>query len=102
MMSSREVGGGRRAYGIVAGQRVDPVKVERSRQLRREMTPAERALWASLRDHRLHGLQFRRQQVIDGFVLDFYCHAASLGVEVDGTIHRDQEAYDHERDQVLA
>jgi very-short-patch-repair endonuclease len=86
---------------IVIGQRVDAVKVQRAKDLRREMTPEEKTLWAQLRGNRLQSLHFRRQQVIDGFIVDFYCHAAGLSVEVDGGVHDDRQAYDAERDRVL-
>jgi len=73
-----------------------------AQDLRRNMTVAETVLWQRLRGHGCAGLRFRRQQVIDGFVVDFYCHAARLVVEVDGAVHRDQLDYDVERDRVLA
>ena len=75
---------------IVIGQPVDDAKVERANELRREMTAAERRLWNCLRANRLAGLHFRRQQVIDGFIVDFYCHASALIVEVDGPVHEEQ------------
>ena len=71
-------------------------------QMRREMTPGERMLWQRLRASRLDGLHFRRQQVIDGFIADFFCHAAWLVVEVDGDVHNDRQDYDAERDRLLA
>ena len=89
------------AHNIVIGQHVDPVKVERAKELRRNMTEAEAALWQCLRANRLGGFHFRRQQVIDGFIVDFYCHAAGLVVEVDGGIHAEQADYDAERDRIL-
>ena len=66
------------------------------------MTPAERRLWQHLRANRLGGWHFRRQQIIDGFIVDFYCHKAGLVVEVDGPIHQQQEFEDHERTQALS
>ena len=48
-----------------------------------------------------NGRHFRRQQIIDGFIVDFYCHAAGLVIEVDGKIHEDQIEYDAERDRIL-
>jgi very-short-patch-repair endonuclease len=87
---------------IVIGQQVDDAKVQRSKDLRREMTPEERMLWESLRRNQLKGLHFRRQQVIDGFIVDFYCHAVGLVVEIDGKSHDHKQAYDAERDKVLA
>lgn len=77
-------------------------KVQRARELRRTMTPEERLLWQELRALRPEGYVFRRQQVIGGFIVDFYCHRAALVVEVDGPIHERQVAYDAERDTILA
>jgi len=79
-----------------------PIKIERAKELRREMTPEERALWQELRLLRHRGYAFRRQQVIAGFIVDFYCHNAGLIVEVDGGIHDQQQEYDAERDAHIA
>lgn len=87
--------------GVVRGQRVKREKLARARQLRREMTPQEQRLWARLRKNQLNGLHFRRQQVAEGFVLDFYCNAAGLVVELDGSVHRERTDYDAERDRWL-
>jgi very-short-patch-repair endonuclease len=90
------------AHRIVGGQAVSGAKVQRAKELRRRMTTEETVLWERLRAHRLRGLHFRRQQVIDGFIVDFYCHAASLVVELDGDVHAAQADYDLERDRILA
>jgi very-short-patch-repair endonuclease len=90
------------ARNIIVGQKVDQVKVQRAKELRRQMTREERILWQQLRTNRLQGFHFRRQQVIAGFITDFYCHAAGLVVEMDGGIHQQQAEYDAERDRVLA
>ena len=87
---------------IVRGQCVNPGMLDRAKQMRREMTPHERILWHALRRNQLDGYHFRRQQVIDGYIADFYCHAASLVVETDGPIHDEQRGYDEERDETLA
>jgi very-short-patch-repair endonuclease len=79
---------------IVRGQAVSEGMRDRARQLRRAMTPAEERLWAELRNNRLDGFHFRRQQVIDGYITDFYCHAAALAVETDGSVHDRQPGYD--------
>jgi very-short-patch-repair endonuclease len=83
---------------IVRGQGVQPVVLEAARAMRREMTPEERLVWERLRDSKL-GVKFRRQQVISRFVADFYCHAAGLIVEVDGSQHSPE--VDAERDAAL-
>jgi very-short-patch-repair endonuclease len=88
-------------HNIVIGQKLTSVKVERAKELRHQMTQEEKILWQHLRANRLHGLHFRRQQIIDGFIADFYCHAARLVIEVDGEIHQQQTEYDAERDRVL-
>ena len=87
---------------IITGQKIDPAKLQRAKALRRNMTPAEKRLWTALRANRLQGFHFRRQQIIDGFIVDFYCHAAGLVVEVDGPVHDQQADYDAERDRVLS
>jgi very-short-patch-repair endonuclease len=90
------------ARNIVIGQKVEGTKVARAKELRREMTPEERTLWQQLRANRLRGLRFRRQQVIDGFIADFYCHAAGLVLELDSSSHDHQADYDAERDRILS
>ncbi len=87
---------------IVIGQKVTPVKVQLAKELRRQMTQEEKILWQNLRANRLNGLHFRRQQIIDGFIADLYCHTARLVIEVDGEIHQQQAEYDAERDKVLS
>ena len=61
--------------------------LDKARQLRRGMTDAERALWYHLRAGRLDGLKFRRQHPIPPYVVDFYCDAARLVIELDGSQH---------------
>ncbi len=86
---------------IVIGQKISAEKRERAKELRRDLTPAEKILWHELRANKLGGLHFRRQQVIDGYIVDFYCHACSLVVEVDGGVHITQVEYDTDRDAHL-
>jgi len=85
---------------IIPGQRVTKEKLQRAKELRREMTPAEKILWEELRANKL-SVHFRRQQVIAGFIVDFYCHKAGLVVEVDGDIHDLQKDEDARREKVL-
>ena len=85
---------------IFGGKR-SPEKVLRAKELRQNMTPAEYRLWNSLRANRLGGWHFRRQQIIVGFIVDFYCHKAGLVVEVDGTIHQYQKKESAHREDVL-
>lgn len=85
---------------IIPGQRVTKEKLERARELRRDMTPAEKILWQELRASKL-GVHFRRQQVIAGFIVDFYCHKAALVIELDGDVHDLQQEEDRRREKVL-
>src|SRR5258707_12138035 len=86
---------------IVIGQKIARGMSERAKELRRNMTPTEKVLWRELRTNKLKGFHFRRQQVIDGYIVDFYCHVFSLIVEVDGDGHKQQVAYDAGRDAHL-
>ncbi len=86
---------------IVVGQKIARAKAQRARELRREMTAAEARLWTELRTNKLGGLHFRRQQVIDGFIVDFYCHECALIVEADGSIHDLQKDHDIQRQSHL-
>lgn len=86
---------------IVTEQKVTKAKLQRAKELRRDMTPAEKILWKELRANKL-GVHFRRQQVIQGFIVDFYCHRAGLVVEVDGDVHDLQKEEDERREKVLS
>ena len=85
---------------IITNQKVTARKLQRAKELRREMTPAEKILWEELRANKL-GVHFRRQQIIQGFIVDFYCHKAGLVIEVDGDIHDLQQEEDARREKVL-
>ncbi|MBJ7447334.1 MAG: endonuclease domain-containing protein [Brevundimonas sp.] len=76
----------------------------RAKSLRRPMTPPEARLWTRVRGHRLHGFKFRRQHPIGPYIVDFYCAAARLAVEVDGRVHEhpDQLQHDARRTRWLA
>jgi very-short-patch-repair endonuclease len=86
---------------ITSGQKVHPDKLAFAKRLRREMTPAERRLWKALRRNGLDGFHFRRQQVIEGYVADFYCDAAKIVIELDGGVHQEQWQYDESRDEAI-
>ena len=66
------------------------IALERARGLRAGSTDAERKLWLQLRAGQLGGLKFRRQHPIPPYTVDFYCHAAKLVIELDGSHHNDQ------------
>jgi very-short-patch-repair endonuclease len=61
-----------------------------SRKLRQKATDAEQKLWYYLRGSRLNGYKFRRQHAVPPYVVDFYCDARRLVVELDGSQHNVQ------------
>ena len=72
-----------------------------SQKLRREMTQQERRLWyCFLKDY---PVQFRRQKQFGTYIVDFYCAAANLVVELDGSQHYEPNGitYDRKRDAYL-
>jgi very-short-patch-repair endonuclease len=79
-------------HQVTGGQPINGKKLALAREFRHEPTPAESKAWEILRDRRLLGLKFRRQQVIDGFIVDFDCAELSLVVELDGSVHENEAA----------
>ncbi len=79
--------------------------VERLRSLaraqRRQATDAERLLWRYLRGRHLKGFKFRRQVVIEPYIVGFVCLDAKLIIEADGGQHAEQAAYDARRTALL-
>ncbi|MEI6696971.1 MAG: endonuclease domain-containing protein [Bacteroidota bacterium] len=71
--------------------------IRRARVLRKTMTIPEEKLWNYLRRKQLMALRFRRQHPINRFIVDFYCHAFKLVIEIDGSIH--QKEIQQERDE---
>jgi hypothetical protein len=67
------------------------------------LTPAEASLWKALKNSQLGGRKFRRQHSVGKYVLDFYCVEEWLAIELDGEVHRSEEAraYDIERTRFL-
>ena len=74
----------------------DGISYERARAFRRNLTPPEARLWVHLKGDRLGGLGFRKQHPIGPYILDFYCAAAKLAVEVDGASHATEERAAHD------
>lgn len=87
---------------ITRNQFVAREKLELARDLRRRMTPQERILWRAPRNDALRAMHFRRQQVVAGYIVDFYCASANLAVEIDGDSHLGRKEHDILRDRALA
>ncbi|MEQ1802602.1 MAG: endonuclease domain-containing protein [Gammaproteobacteria bacterium] len=81
--------------------RVAPGKRDFARKLRKRPTCAEALLWSHLRQRQLLGAKFRRQVIIYGWIVDFYCPEIRLVVEVDGSSHDQRQLQDQYRDRVM-
>src|SRR6266581_4124454 len=80
-----------------------PAKKEQRRELRSRLTPEESYLWSYLQRRQLRGRKFRRQHSVGPYILDFYCPAEKLAVELDGSTHDHEAAqtYDLKRSALL-
>ena len=65
---------------------------KKARQLRQDLTDAERRMWSALRDRRLATYKFRRQHPIGRYIVDFACTRHTLVIELDGGQHADRAA----------
>ncbi|MEO1165760.1 MAG: endonuclease domain-containing protein [Chloroflexota bacterium] len=72
-----------------------------AQEKRQNPTPAEQHLWSMIRNRQIANLKFRRQYIIENFIVDFYCAELKLIIEVDGEIHKYQRAHDKVRQQQL-
>ena len=68
--------------------------------MRNNPTDAEKILWKAINNKKLT-FKFRQQHIINRFIVDFYCVAKSLAIELDGLIHDTQKERDIERDNML-
>ncbi len=73
------------------------LEIIRARELRKNATEAETALWAQLRHRQLGGHRFRRQRPIGKYIVDFVCLESRLVVELDGGQHQESGRYDAAR-----
>lgn len=85
-------------------ERYNQTLKDNSRTLRSNMTDAEQLLWHHVRRKQIRGVQFYRQKPLLTFIVDFYCPAAKLVIELDGSQHFEaaHQAKDQERDAALA
>jgi cyclase len=67
-----------------------PLVFEMAKELRKNMTEAEKFLWNYLKTG-IDGLKFRRQHALGNYIADFYSHPIKLVIELDGKIHEKPE-----------
>ena len=93
-----------RYSGVIRNQKTNPKKLELARQFRKNPTESEDAVWQMLRNRQIKNLKWRRQQVIGGFIADFYCAELNVVLEIDGSVHDTDEAkeYDAYRTSIFA
>ncbi len=72
-------------------------QISRARQLRHQLTDAEKALWQRLRDKQLSAFRFRRQAPIGDYIVDFACFASRLVIELDGGQHAEMSQQKHDQ-----
>jgi len=72
-----------------------------AKELRNNSTDVERMLWRHLRNSQLEGIKFRRQQVIEDYIVDFVSFSSKLAIELDGGQHTQNLEYDRNRDECL-
>jgi len=77
------------------------IKIQIAREFRKQPTKSEKLMWQVLRNRRFRNLKFRRQHLIEGYLLDFYCHELRLAIEIDGPIHSRQIADDQVRQKLI-
>ena len=77
-----------------------PKKFRLARRMRRESTAAENTFWQAVRRKAL-GVRVRRQEVVLGFIADFYCPKAKLIIEIDGSSHAKKTLEDAQRDAIF-
>jgi very-short-patch-repair endonuclease len=82
-------------------KRTTPKIFGHAKQLHRNLTPVEARLWARLRAHRMKDIHFRNQHAIGNYVVDFCAPRRKIIIELDGSQHLEQEAYDAERTSFL-
>ncbi|OTG93009.1 endonuclease domain-containing protein [Acinetobacter sp. ANC 3832] len=83
--------------------KLNPELLEFAKSMRSNATDAEHLMWQILRAKRFMNLKFRRQHVIQPYIVDFYCHDIGLVIELDGGQHNtaDGKEYDVERTKFL-
>ena len=77
------------------------IKIHLAREFRKNPTKSEKLMWDALRNRCFLNLKFRRQHLIKGYLLDFYCPELKFAIEIDGTIHSTQREEDIKRQKVI-
>lgn len=72
-----------------------------AKKFRKNLTDAERIFWQQVQASRFYGLKFKRQYIVNNYIIDFYCQKLKLAIEIDGEIHNKQIIHDKIRQKYL-
>jgi very-short-patch-repair endonuclease len=92
---SGEGGKPNQSYSI-RNQKINPKKLELARHFRKNPTESEDVVWQMLRNRQIKNLKWRRQQIIEGFIVDFYCAELNVILEIDGSVHDKDEVREYD------
>ncbi|MDR2232276.1 MAG: leucine--tRNA ligase [Tannerella sp.] len=95
---------GKEGYKYMTTNKLDwNANIDNARRMRKAQTDAENILWNNLKNRSINGLKFRRQHLIDQFIVDFVCLEKKIVIEIDGEYHNspEQQEYDKNRSQYL-
>ena len=79
----------------------NPALRARAKELRKAGMLHEALFWNQIKSGKLNGLDFDRQKIIGNYIVDFYCAAKDVIIEIDGLSHNGKEDYDKDRDDFL-
>ncbi|WP_071513908.1 endonuclease domain-containing protein [Francisella sp. TX07-6608] len=79
----------------------NPKLKQRARELRKAGNLSEVLFWNMVKSKKFLDLNFRRQKIIGNYIVDFYCPAYRLVIEIDGSSHNDKKEYDSIRNEYL-
>ena len=85
-----------RYSGVIRKQKINPKKLELAREFRKNPTESEDAVWQMLRNRQIKNLKWRRQQLLFGYIADFYCAELKAVLEIDGSVHDTDEAKEYD------
>jgi len=77
------------------------IKTQLAKEFRKAPTKSEKIMWNTLRNRQFINLKFRRQHLIAGYIVDFYCSELALTIEIDGSVHQNQIREDRERQKII-
>ncbi|HEY4115569.1 MAG TPA: DUF559 domain-containing protein [Rhizomicrobium sp.] len=73
----------------------------RAKTMRHAPVGTETVFWPHIRNRKLGGFKFKRQQLIGPYIVDYVCSEKKVIVELDGELHRSRMGYDAARDRYL-